>query len=61
MPDGTIVVWVPAIAENYDSSYFSIQITLYDTDAEDIWTVQDILSKIIAAGISYILIIESTV
>jgi hypothetical protein len=61
MPDGTIVVWVPAIAENYDSSYFSIQITLYDTDAEDIWTVQDILSKIITAGISYILIIESTV
>jgi hypothetical protein len=60
MPDGTIVVWVPAVAENFDSSYFTIQITLHNTSSGDIWTVQNILSKIIAAGISYILLVEYT-
>jgi hypothetical protein len=55
MPNGTIIVYVPAIAGSYDSSYYTIKITLYDTAAEDIWTVQNILQKIIAAGITYIL------
>lgn len=60
MADGTLVVWVPAIAENYQSSYFTIKITLYNTTTDDIWTVQNIIQKILAAGISYILVIEYT-
>jgi hypothetical protein len=60
MDDGTYVVWVPAIAETYESSFFTIKIILYDTATEDIWTVQNILRKIIAAGISYILVIQYT-
>lgn len=51
-PDQLIL---PAIAEEYDSQYFTIKITLYDTDTSDITTVYEILSIMIAAGISYIL------
>ncbi len=46
---------LPAIAEEYDSQYFTIKITLYDTDTSDITTVYEILAIMIAAGISYIL------
>lgn len=60
MADGTLVVWVPAIVESFESSFFTIKITLYDTATEDIWTVQNIIQKLIAAGISYILVIEQT-
>lgn len=56
----TLIYILPAIAENYQSSYFTIKITLFDTANEDIWTIQNILDKIIAAGISYILIIQYT-
>ena len=60
MPDGTIIVYVPALAGSYDSSCYTIKITLYDTASVDIWTVQNILRKIIAAGITYYLEIKST-
>jgi len=60
MDDGTLVIWVPAIAENYQSSFYTIKITLYDTSLDDIWTVQNILRKVLAAGISYTLVIEYT-
>ena len=60
MADGTLVSWTPAIAENFASSFFTIKITLYNTSSDDIWTVQNILRKILAAGISYILVIQYT-
>lgn len=60
MDDGTLVIWVPAVAENYESSYYTIKITLYDTELSDIFTVQNIINKMIVAGISYILTIEYT-
>lgn len=60
LPDGTLIIWVPAIAESFQSSYFTLKITLYDTATEDIWTVQNIIRKILAAGISYILVIQYT-
>jgi hypothetical protein len=55
MDDGTLVYWLPAIAENYASSFFTIKITLYNTASEDIWTVQNIIVKLLAVGIRYIL------
>ena len=60
MDDGTPIVWVPAIAENYQSSYFTFKVTLYDTATSEIFTVQNILNKMIAAGITYILTIDYT-
>lgn len=60
MDDGTLVNWVPAIAENFQSSFYTIKITLYDTTVDDIWTVQNIIGKILAAGITYILEIQYT-
>lgn len=55
-PYGTGYVFVfPAVAENYSSSFFTIKITLYNTLSSDIFTVQSILDKILAAGISYVL------
>lgn len=58
MADGTLVFWVPAIAENFQSSFYTIKITLYNTSSDDIWTVQNIIQKMLAAGISYILVIQ---
>lgn len=58
MDDGTLVFWVPAIAENFQSSFYTIKITLYNTTSDDIWTVQNIIQKMLAAGISYILVIQ---
>ena len=53
---GTEYVFVlPAVAENYSSAFFTIKITLHDTPASDIYTVQGILDRILAAGISYVL------
>ena len=53
--NGSNVYYSPAIAENYSSSFFSIKITLYNTASSEIWTVQNILRKMLAAGISYTL------
>lgn len=60
MSDGTLVVWLPALAENFQSTFFTVKITLYNTATADIWTVQNILRKVLAAGISYILEIQYT-
>lgn len=58
---GTTYVFVlPAVTENYATSFFTIKITLYDTAASDIYTVQGIIDSIIAAGISYVLQINYT-
>jgi hypothetical protein len=59
--DGETVHVFPAIAEDYQSAYFTIKIILYDTQLSDIFTVQDVLDKIIAAGISVILQINSSI
>jgi hypothetical protein len=55
MPDGIIVIYKPAYAETEESSYYTIQITLYNTTTAQIYTVQDILSRILAAGVTYLL------
>jgi hypothetical protein len=47
----------PAIARSLSSSLFTIRITLYNTLSENINTVTNIIDNIIAAGISYELII----
>jgi len=60
LPDSTVIKWLPAIAETFSSSFFTIKITLYNTATEDIWAVQNIIQKLIAAGISYILVIQYT-
>jgi hypothetical protein len=59
--DGTYIFYMAANAENYESSLFSIKITLQDTLSTDIYTIQDIIDKIIAAGISVKLQINYTV
>lgn len=60
-PYGTGYVFVlPAVAENYSSSFFTIKITLYNTLSSDIYTIQDILDKVLAAGIDYKLQITYT-
>lgn len=51
---------LPAIAESAESSYYTIKITLYNTPSSDLYTVVDILDRIIAAGITYILEITYT-
>lgn len=50
-----IILYLAAVAEDYESAFFTIKVTLYNTLSSDIYTVQDILDKIIAAGISVIL------
>jgi len=50
-----IIYVLPALAGSILNSLFTVKVTLYDTSREDIWTVQNILRKILAAGISYIL------
>lgn len=56
-----IIYYIAALAENYESSFFSIKITLQDTLPTDIYTVQDIIDKIVAAGISVKLQINYTI
>lgn len=58
---GEITVHVlPAIMSKFDTGFFSIKITLQNTLSSDIYTVIDIINKVIAAGISYTLYIEYT-
>ena len=58
--DGEWFHYLSAIAEDYASAFFTIKVILWDTPSSDIYTVQDILNKIIAAGISVILQINYT-
>lgn len=58
--EGETIIVLPAIAESDSSSFFTIRIILYDTPSEDIFTVQSIIEKTIAAGIIYILEIQYT-
>jgi len=59
--DTTQTVYVlPAIANREDSSYFSIRIILQNTPSSDVYTVLDIIDKVVAAGIAYTLVIENT-
>lgn len=50
--DGETVHFLAAIADTSSSAFFSIKITLYDTTNTEILTVQDIINKIVAAGIT---------
>jgi hypothetical protein len=59
-PDNYNIVVLPAIAEAYDSSYYTIQIDLYDTNLADIYNIMDLLDRIITAGITYKLRINYT-
>lgn len=53
--DGETVFVLPALAENFDSSFYTFKVILYDTETSDLFAVTDLINKIIAAGISYIL------
>jgi hypothetical protein len=48
---GTVYV-LPAVAEDFESAFYTIRITLYDTPLSEVFTVRDILDKVIAAGIT---------
>lgn len=56
--DNILWFWVPAVAEDFQSSYFTVQIRLYNTVNSDIATVQNLIESMLAAGISYVLLIE---
>ena len=60
MFEGSYVYVYPAVAEDFASSFFTIRIILYDTPLSDVFTVQDILDKIIAAGISVQFLIKQS-
>jgi hypothetical protein len=47
-----------AISQNYDSSYYSIIITLYNSSSSNILSIIDTINNYIAAGISYSLEIK---
>lgn len=50
----------PAIARSFSFSLYSIRITLYDIPSGDINTVINLIESIIAAGITYELVIKSS-
>jgi hypothetical protein len=52
---GSNVYILPALAEDFDSSFFTFKVELWDTDTADIFAITDLLNKIIASGVSYIL------
>lgn len=59
---GTEKIFIlPAIAEDDESAFFTIKIILYDTEITEIFTIQDILDKIIASGMSVIIQINYTI
>jgi hypothetical protein len=58
--DGITWFFVPAVAENYQFSFYTVKIILYDTETSDVVTVQNLIENMLAAGISYILVIQST-
>lgn len=51
---------LPAITEDYQSGVFAFKLILTNTSASDIYTVLDLLDKIVAAGILVVLQIEYT-
>ena len=55
------IFYYAAVAEDMASTYFSLKITLQDTLVNDIYTVQDIIDRIVAAGISVLIQINYTV
>jgi hypothetical protein len=58
--EGETVFVFPAIAENSESSDFTIRVLLFDTPSKDIFVVKDILEKIVAAGITVRFLIQVT-
>jgi len=58
--DGETIFILPAVAENAESSDFTIKILLYDTPLSDVFSVRDIVDKVIAAGITVQLVIQKT-
>lgn len=58
--DGKTIYYFTAVAESFESAFFTIKIILYDTPSTEIVTVQDIIHKITAAGITTILQITYT-
>lgn len=59
-PEEYTIIVLPAIAEAYDSSYYTIQVDLYDTDFSQIYSIINLLDRIIAAGITYKIVINYT-
>jgi len=58
--DGETYYYAPAISGDYENAFFTIKVTLYDTESQDLWTVTNILDRMLAAGITYILEIKTT-
>lgn len=55
--DAEPVFVTSAIATETESNYFTIQIILYNTTPAQIYDIQYLLEKIIAAGMTYVLLI----
>jgi hypothetical protein len=53
--DGDTIPYLAAIADTSNSAFFTIKVTLYDTPYAEIFTVQDVLNNIVAAGIDVVL------
>jgi hypothetical protein len=53
--DGTNIPYLAAIADTSNGAFFTIKVTIYDTLFSEIYTVQEILNNIVAAGIDVIL------
>lgn len=51
--EGSNFAVYPAIAQTAESAFFSIVIILYDTPANQLYAVADLINQYIAAGISY--------
>jgi len=52
---GGNVYVLPALAEDFDSSFYTFKVVLTNTATSDLYNVTNLLNKIIASGISYIL------
>jgi hypothetical protein len=58
--DGETIYYLAAVADTFAGAFFTIKVTLYDTEYTDIFIAQDLLKEIVAAGISVILQITYT-
>jgi hypothetical protein len=49
--DGETIHYVTAFSDTFESAFYAIKITLYNSSPNEIIAAQDVISKIIAAGI----------